>query len=125
MNLNQVTVPTQDVERSIDFYQKLGLKLIVKSPHYARFLCPDGDSTFSIHLQEKQPAGEGVSVYFESGKLDEEVERLIAAGLEFEHKAKDQSWLWREARLKDPDGNRIILYYAGGNRKDPPWRLED
>ena len=125
MNLNQVTVPTQDVERSIDFYQKLGLKLIVKSPHYARFLCPDGDSTFSIHLQENLPEGEGVNVYFESKKLDEEVERLIAAGIQFEHKAQDQSWLWREARLKDPDGNRIILYYAGGNRKDPPWRLED
>lgn len=125
MNLNQVTVPTQNVEASIGFYQKLGLKLIVKSSHYARFLCPDGDATFSIHLQEKLPEGEGVNVYFESENLDEEVERLITAGIEFEHKAKDQSWLWREARLKDPDGNRIILYYAGVNRKDPPWRIEE
>ncbi|MEL6256455.1 MAG: VOC family protein [Bacteroidota bacterium] len=125
MNLNQVTVPTKNVEASIEFYQKLGLKLLVKSPHYARFLCPEGDSTFSIHLQEKLPAGEGVYVYFESEDLDEEVERLIASGIKFEHKAQDQSWLWREARLKDPDGNQIILYYAGVNRKDPPWRLED
>jgi catechol 2,3-dioxygenase-like lactoylglutathione lyase family enzyme len=33
MRLNQVTVPALDVERSIAFYQTLGLKLIVKSPH--------------------------------------------------------------------------------------------
>ncbi|MBA3284220.1 MAG: VOC family protein [Nitrosopumilus sp.] len=29
MNLNQVCVPVDDVERSIDFYEKLGLRLIV------------------------------------------------------------------------------------------------
>jgi catechol 2,3-dioxygenase-like lactoylglutathione lyase family enzyme len=37
MNLNQVTVPSTDVRRSIDFYQRLGLVLIVEgSPK----LCP-------------------------------------------------------------------------------------
>ncbi|MEM7380928.1 MAG: VOC family protein, partial [Bacteroidota bacterium] len=36
---------------------------------------------------------------------------------------RDQSWLWREARLKDPDGNTLILYHAGENRKNPPWRI--
>jgi hypothetical protein len=32
-------------------------------------------------------------------------------------------WLWREARLRDPDGHRVCLYRAGQNRKNPPWRL--
>jgi hypothetical protein len=36
----------------------------------------------------------------------------------------DQTWLWREARLKDPDGNQLILYSAGKNRKDPPWKIK-
>ena len=35
----------------------------------------------------------------------------------------DMSWLWREARLADPDGHRLCLFHAGENRKHPPWRL--
>jgi len=124
MNLNQVTVPSLDVEVATTFYQKLGLKLIVKAfPHYVRFECPDGSATFSIHLVEELPKGEGVYVYFECNNLDELVTTLIAEGIEFTDLPKNQSWLWREARLKDPDGNLLILYYAGENRKNPPWRV--
>lgn len=125
MNLNQVTVPSLDVERSIRFYEKLGLRLIVKAlPHYARLECIDGDSTFSIHQVDKLPVGEGVYVYFETSHLDNAVDRLINEGLEFDQLPVDQSWLWREARLQDPDGNRIVLYHAGSNRKTPPWRIK-
>ncbi|RZS93705.1 VOC family protein [Aquimarina brevivitae] len=124
MNLNQVTVPSIDVENSIRFYKKLGLQLIVKAlPHYARFECPDGEATFSIHLVDQLPNGEGVYLYFETEAIDEEVERLQKEDIVFDLLPTDQSWLWREARLKDPDGNRIVLYYAGENRKDPPWRI--
>ncbi|MDA9773799.1 VOC family protein [Saprospiraceae bacterium] len=124
MNLNQITVPSLDLTKSIPFYQKLGLKLIVSSaPHYARFLCPDGNSTFSIHQTEKLPTGDGVYVYFECENLDEDVNDLLKKGIDFEHLPKDQSWLWREARLKDPDGNQLILFYGGENRIDPPWRI--
>lgn len=56
MNLNQLSIPSLDLEKSVPFYEKLGLRLIVKSlPHYARFECPDGASTFSIHKVEKLP----------------------------------------------------------------------
>jgi hydroxymethylpyrimidine/phosphomethylpyrimidine kinase len=34
-----------------------------------------------------------------------------------------QSWLWREAWLRDPAGNAVCLYHAGANRRFPPWRL--
>jgi len=123
MNLNQVTVPTADVLRSITFYELLGLKLIVKSPHYARFECPDGEATFSVHQVEELPKGEGVYVYFETEKLDETVKELVEKGIDFEEMPEDRSWLWREARLKDPDGNQLILFYGGDNRKNPPWRV--
>lgn len=125
MNLNQVTVPSLDLTKSIAFYKKLGLTLIVEAlPHYARFECPNGDATFSIHQCEKLPTGDGVYVYFESENLDEEVKRLMQEGIEFDELAEDKNWLWREARLKDPDGNQIILYFAGKNRKNPPWRVK-
>lgn len=28
--------------------------------------------------------------------------------------------LWREARLRDPAGNALCLFFAGPNRRDPP-----
>lgn len=124
MNLNQVTVPSINVEQSIRFYELLGLHLIVKAlPHYARFECKHGDSTFSIHQVEELPKVEGVYVYFETEKLEEEVARLQKEGITFDLLPTEQSWLWKEARLKDPDGNQIILYFAGDNRKNPPWRI--
>ena len=126
MNLNQVTVPSLDLEKSIPFYQKLGLKLIVKAlPHYARFECPDGDSTFSIHKVEELPRGDGIYVYFECNDLDAQVGELRANGIEFQETTSDRPWLWKEARLKDLDGNKLILFYGGENRKNPPWRIPD
>jgi catechol 2,3-dioxygenase-like lactoylglutathione lyase family enzyme len=124
MNLNQVTVPSLDVNQAIPFYQSLGLELIVHThDRYARFECPDGKSTFSIHKVEKLSEGEGVWVYFECDNLDEYVEILLKKGIVFEELPTDKIWLWREARLKDRDGNQLILYHAGNNRKYPPWRL--
>jgi len=126
MNLNQITVPSLDLSKSIPFYQKLGLKLIVEAlPNYARFECPDGDSTFSLHQVERLPNGSGISVYFECENLDAHVDSLVQKGINFDLLPVDQSWLWREARLKDTDGNQLILYYAGNNRHNPPWRLSD
>ena len=124
MNLNQVTVPSVNVGKSMAFYTTMGLKLIVEAlPHYARFVCPDGHTTFSIHLVKKLPKGDGIYVYFECEYLEEKVNALISKGIEFEELPNDKPWLWKEARVKDPDGNQIILYHAGENRLNPPWRL--
>jgi len=124
LNLNQITIPSLELSRSIQFYEKLGLKLIVSSTsHYARFECPDGNSTFSIHQVKELPKGEGIYIYFECDKLDDYVSELIIKGIEFEELPNDKSWLWREARLKDLDGNQLILYYGGENRLNPPWRI--
>jgi catechol 2,3-dioxygenase-like lactoylglutathione lyase family enzyme len=123
MNLNQITVPVRNVPASIAFYKKLGLRLIVHThDDYARFECPEGDSTFSIHRTDQAPASNGIWVYFEVSDVDKQVQTLSEAGVDIEEAPKDQTWLWREARLKDPDGNQIIIYTAGENRKSPPWR---
>lgn len=125
MNLNQVTLPSLDLEKSVQFYQLLGLRLIVDAlPRYARLECPDGASTLSIHLVDKLPSGELPTIYFETEKLDVEYQRLQEAKVHFDLDPTDQSWLWREARLKDPDGNPVILFYGGENRKNPPWRVK-
>ena len=123
MNLNQVTLPAANVARSIAFFEAMGFRLIVDArPRYARFECPTGDATFSLH--EATPHAEsGVVVYFECEQLDTQVAQLVAIGFVFDQAPTDKSWLWREARLRDPSGNVICLFHAGTNRKNPPWRV--
>ena len=124
MDLNQITIPSLDLEKAIPFYEKLGLQLIVKAlPHYARFVCPNGNSTFSIHRTEALPSGNGIYVYFECEDLEDQVRLLQEKGIVFEQEPTEQPYLWKEARLKDLDGNQLILYYAGENRVNPPWRV--
>ncbi len=130
MNLNQVTIYTAKPSESAEFFTKLGLILIVDSlPRYARFECPDGDSTLSIQQAETRPVGsvpdQSIVLYFECDDLDGEVARLKSLGLEFEEDPTDRDWLWRQAYLRDPNGNRICLFHAGENRKNPPWRVSE
>ncbi|HSK73258.1 MAG TPA: VOC family protein, partial [Pyrinomonadaceae bacterium] len=93
-------------------------------PRYARFECPDGDSTFSVHHHENFTVKPDLVIYFECENLDEKVEELKRLGIKFDQNPTDQTWLWREAYLKDPSGNVICLFYAGENRKNPPWRVK-
>lgn len=124
MNLNQITIPSLDVEKATEFYIKLGLHLIVDAkPRYVRFELPEGDATFSIHRVEKLPKVESVTIYFEDNNLDELVNSLQQKGFEFHLLPTKQPWLWKEAHLYDLDNNKIILYSAGKNRKNPPWRV--
>ena len=125
MNLNQVTVPTINMEASVAFYRHLGLKIIVDAaPRDVRFECPQGDATFSIHQIDELGVGEAPVIYFETQQLDAEVQRLQELGIGFELLPTDQSWGWREARLTDPAGNKVVLFWGGAYRKNPPWRVK-
>jgi predicted enzyme related to lactoylglutathione lyase len=124
MQLNQVLLPAVDVEKSVEFYCGLGLRLIVSAlPRYARLECAHGGSTFSLHKVSKRAEPSDVVVYFECEDLDARVSQLQASGYKFNQEPKDENWLWREARLSDPSGNVICLYWAGENRRYPPWRI--
>tara|TARA_R110002110_G_scaffold39875_1_gene128199 strand:- start:3349 stop:3693 length:345 start_codon:yes stop_codon:yes gene_type:complete len=105
------------------FYRRLGFTQIVDTTHYARFECPDGDATFSLALDPDEYTN-GAVIYFEHQNLDGWVAALKEKGIRFEQDPADQRYLWREAVLKDPSGNRIKLYWAGENRVYPPWRVE-
>ena len=126
MQLNQVTLPAVDVETSVEFYCGLGLRLIVSAlPRYARLECPNGGSTFSLHQVGKRPESPEAVVYFECEDLDAKVRQLQTNGYIFNQEPKDENWLWRETRLSDPSGNVICLYWAGENRRNPPWRVSE
>lgn len=123
MNLNQVTLPVHDMDKSTQFYRELGFTQIVDTPHYARFECPEGNSTFSLLLESSEFVN-GAVIYFEHEQLDDWVTQLKKKGFSFDQEPKDESYLWREAVLHDPSGNKIKLYWAGENRLNPPWRVE-
>jgi hydroxymethylpyrimidine/phosphomethylpyrimidine kinase len=123
--LNQVTVTGTNYDRSVEFYRKLGLKQIVANPpDYARFETAGG-ATFSVQIDPEEKIIATTAVYLECDDLDQRVEQLARSGLAFEHGPRNQPWMWREARLRDPDGNIIFLYKAGEARRFPPWRMED
>lgn len=124
VDLNQVTIPCRNYEESVEFYVCLGLRQIVDSPpRYARFETASG-TTLSIHLVETTIPNTEVVIYFEVANVDETVQKLRSAGLEFENEPTDQTWLWREAYILDPFGNKVCIYHAGQNRRYPPWRME-
>lgn len=124
VNLNQVTLPVKVMDEATMFYLKLGFTQIVDTPHYARFECPEGNSTFSLVLETGSFSNSAV-IYFEHEKLDQWVADLKSIGIEFYQEPTDQSYLWREAILLDPSGNKIKLYWAGENRLNPPWRVDN
>lgn len=123
MNLNQVTLPVSNMEEATDFYRRMGFLQIVDTPHYARFECPEGDSTFSLSLEPEDFTSRAV-IYFENSSLDMLVANLKEKGFSFDQEPTDMPYLWREAVLHDPSGNKIKLYWAGNNRLNPPWRVE-
>lgn len=124
--LNQVTVTGRDYAAQVTFYRRLGLTQIVDSPAngYARFEAWGGAS-FSVQIDPEAEVLPTTAVYFEVDDLDQRVEALARAGLHFEHGPRDQPWLWREARLRDPAGNIVFLYRAGEARRFPPWRMQE
>ena len=123
MELNQVTLPVKAMDEAVCFYLNLGFMQIVDTPHYARFSCPDGNSTFSLSLEKGDVENHSV-IYFEHENLDELYQSLIDRGISFEQPPTEHRYLWKEAVLHDPSGNKIKLYWAGENRLNPPWKVE-
>jgi len=126
LRLNQVTVTGTDYDKMVAFYVALGLRQIVDSRDngYARFET-GGGATFSIQVDPEEAVSESTAIYFECDDLDTRVERLARSGIPFEHGPRNQPWMWREARLRDPSGNTIFLYRAGEARRFPPWRISN
>lgn len=125
MRLNHVTLIVTHFERSTAFYRTLGLVPIVhEPPRYARFRCPDTDATLSVEVTGEPPAPARAQLFFECIDLDRTVAQLKVNGLAFDQDPTDMPYLWREARLRDPDGHDIRLYFAADNRLNPPWKVK-
>lgn len=123
MNLNQVTLSVNNMDDAVTFYLKLGFTQIVDTPHYARFACPKGDATFSLSLSTDEII-HNTTIYFEHEALEQWIAMIESRGITLLQAPTEESYLWREAIVADPSGNKIKLYWAGENRLNPPWRVE-
>jgi catechol 2,3-dioxygenase-like lactoylglutathione lyase family enzyme len=121
MRLNHVTVPARDLKPAVGFYDALGLELIVLTERYARFAVDDV-STLSVEVGQGSVGD--VEIFLCCADVDTDYRRASDRGLAFDWEPTDQFYLWRTAGLRDPAGNRIILFTAGANQHDPPWRLK-
>ena len=128
LRLNQITLGAIDFASSVSFYQRLGLKLIVDSaPRYVRFEFPTGEdgappATLSLHEVEDgwaAPADYPL-IYFE---VDDVAGFLADAHCEPLSPPEMKSYLWEEADILDPSGNRIRVFNASKARRFPPWRI--
>jgi hypothetical protein len=82
-------------------------------------------ATLSIQQHDGpiMPAAE-IGIEFDSAEaLDAEIARLQAIGLVFLNGPIDRDWLWRDAKLADPDGHVLLYFFAGENKLNPPWRV--
>ena len=129
LRLNQVTLGAIDFAASVFFYQRLGLRLIVDSaPEYVRFEFPpiadaSEPATLSLHRVEDgwSPPTDWPLIYFE---VDDVAAFLSDAGIEPLSPPEMKSYLWEEADILDPSGNRIRIFKAGTARRFPPWRVD-
>lgn len=127
LRLNQVTLAAKDMAASVLFYEKLGLTRIVDSaPRYVRFEFPDDgqgtQATLSLHAAQSDftPSLDTPLIYFEVNDVEAFLKDKNLTPLTT---PEMKSYLWFEADIKDPSGNRIRLFAAGENRRFPPWRL--
>ncbi|MEP4052490.1 MAG: VOC family protein [Litorimonas sp.] len=129
LRLNQVTLGAIDFAASVSFYKRLGLKLIVDSaPRYVRFEFPQLENgsdpaTLSLHIVEKgwKAPSEVPLIYFE---VDDVAAFLRDTKTDPIDPPEMKTYLWEEADIIDPSGNRIRVFKAGSARRFPPWRIE-
>lgn len=121
------TLPVTDLERARAFYAgTLGLKdLGSPVPGRCFFGCPDGTRVMAF-VREEPPKANHTACAFLVSDLLAEMERLRAAGAEFEDYPtgpfQTEDGVWRHesgakaAWFKDPDGNLLGLVEVPGVR---------
>jgi catechol 2,3-dioxygenase-like lactoylglutathione lyase family enzyme len=113
-----VSVPVSDQDRAKGFYvDKLGFELTrdddsVPGIRWVQ-VTPKGGAT-SLTLVtwfESMPAGSLQGLVLTSDSLERDCDELAARGVEFERPLQDQP-SGREAIVRDPDGNKLVLQQA-------------
>jgi predicted enzyme related to lactoylglutathione lyase len=106
-----VWLPVTDMDRAISFYgETLGLRSTERDSDWSAFDA-NGLMIGLNGSQEESPHGDGGALvaFQPEGELEDEVERLRGAGVEFPDGISEHPW-GRIVPFKDPDGNDLQLY---------------
>lgn len=105
-----VWVPVSDMSRAIEFYgNKLGLTVKDRGDDWSEI---DANGLMiGLNAREKATSvGGGAVITFQpDGSIDDEVSRLVDAGVEFTGTISDHPW-GRIAPFKDSEGNDLQFY---------------
>ena len=106
-----VWLPVTDMERAIAFYgETLGLEVTEHDSDWSE-VDANGLKIGLNGSEPESPHGDGGALvaFQPDGELEQEVDRLKAAGVEFSDPISEHPW-GRIVPFKDPDGNDLQLY---------------
>ncbi len=104
-----VWLPVADMDRALSFYRdQLGLRELHNEGEWAEL---DANGLrIGLNAREQPGGGGGAVLAFQpQGGIDEAVDQLRAAGVDFPGDISDHAW-GRVATFKDPDHNDLQLY---------------
>jgi catechol 2,3-dioxygenase-like lactoylglutathione lyase family enzyme len=111
----ELSLDVQDIERSCDFYAKLGFQLIGRSSQARTATLQRGNSRIGLYNGR---APETVLVFWQ-GNVEAIVNDLHSKGLRFERgPSSDDNGVG--ALLKDPDGLAIYFVNINGKTRNGP-----
>jgi lactoylglutathione lyase len=114
-SLDYVILYVDDIERSLAFYRLLlGVVGTRRGDTYAELVlsnCRLGfyDRRAAPELIGRETHGSGAELLFLVERVDDEVERLVRAGVRILTGPIDRPWGHRTVHLEDPDGHVVEL----------------
>lgn len=121
MSLDAIGIASRDIQKSVKFYELLGVSLKeVGDEHYegttpsgVRIMLDSYSLMKKINSKWVEPVGSGVILCFKQ-KSSEEVDvlfsKVINAGFKGIKEPWDAFWGQRYSSVQDPDGNQIDIF---------------
>ena len=113
-----VSVPVSDQDRAKAFYtDTLGLRLVrddasVPGMRWVQVASPSGGTALTLVTWfDTMPPGSQRGLVLATDDLDGDYQRLRGLGVSFDRPPAQQPWA-KEAVLRDPDGNQLVLQQA-------------
>ncbi len=113
-NIDVISVPVTDQERSKAFYLSLGFEILAesemdKNQKWLQMGFPQsGTSITLVTWFKKMPAGSMQGLVIRTDDIEQDVKELRSKGVEIKP-IEETAW-GKYASLKDPDGNGLSLH---------------
>jgi catechol 2,3-dioxygenase-like lactoylglutathione lyase family enzyme len=118
VGVSVVSVPVSDQEQAKKFYvERIGFELMrdddsVPGIHWVQVAPHSGGTSLTLVTWfDSMPPGSLQGLVLTCDDLDRTYERLVAEGVEVDRELAGQPY-GKEAVIRDPDGNRLVLQQA-------------